>query len=452
MANKKSNNKRRKKVEEEYKPKALKQLQKEEELEKKVENRKKGKKKGKKKIPKRDSNGKKIKFKKRHPKLTIFIRICIFLFIIGCIALAGILVGIYYGLFGQEFEISKDDLIIGATNSIIVDSEGNEIVNLSGDEQRSTITLEEMSPYLADAYIAIEDKDFYTHSGVDLSRTAAAVVYTLLGDSSFGGSTITQQLVKNITDDDESSGIAGIYRKIKEWSKAFQVERMISKDEILELYLNILYVGGSDMYGVELGAQYYFNKSASELDLAECAYLAGINHAPSAYNPYSTTKDQEAVKEMTTSRVLTVLSEMKAQGMIESEEEYNAAVAKVEAGFTFENGTTTLVSSYSYHTDAVIDQVVTQVMEEKSISWQLAENYVYSSGLTIYSTVDLEVQATIEAEYNDTSNLEYGVVTTSDGSLLNEHSQSAMVVIDYTTGNVVGVVGGFGEKEILRIK
>lgn len=139
---------------------------------------------------------------------------------------------------------------------------------------------------------------------------------------------------------------------------------MISKDQILELYLNIIFVGGNELHGVELASQYYFNKSAKDLDLAECAFLAGINNSPNAYNPYSTTLDQEKTAKLRKDRTLTVLSQMKSQGMIENEDEYNAAVAKVEAGLTFEKGYTGS-SNYSYHTDAVIKQVITQVMEEK---------------------------------------------------------------------------------------
>ena len=133
-----------------------------------------------------------------------------------------------------------------------------------------------MAEYLPVAFVSIEDERFYKHSGVDLKRTAGAIVKTLMGNSSYGGSTITQQLVKNITKDDETSGIAGIFRKVKEWTKAYQVERMISKNQILELYLNILFVGSNNIHGVELGAEYYFNKSAKDLDLAECALWQGI--------------------------------------------------------------------------------------------------------------------------------------------------------------------------------
>src|SRR5699024_1915696 len=119
---------------------------------------------------------------------------------------------------------------------------------------------------------------------------------------------------------------------------------------ILELYLNILFVGGDNLHGVELGAQYYFNKSAKDLDLAECAFLAGINSSPNAYNPYDETKNQDELKEKIKNKTLTVLAEMKDQGYITNEDEYNAAVAKAEAGLTFTKGNITSNNAYSYHT------------------------------------------------------------------------------------------------------
>lgn len=376
------------------------------------------------------------KNKKQHTKLKIAIKIFIILILLLCVIGAGIVAGMFFGLFGNEFEITKDELKIGASNTVVVDQNGAVIANLNGDEKRKVITLADMSNYLPKAYVAIEDERYYKHSGVDFKRTAGAIVHTVFGGSSYGGSTITQQLVKNITKDDESSGIAGIFRKVKEWAKAYQVERMISKDQILELYLNILFVGSSNLHGVELGAEYYFNKSAKDLDLAECAFMAGINNSPNSYDPYDESKDNSAkIKK----RTLTVLSKMKELGYIQNDDEYNTAVAKVEEGLKFEKGTVGGGTTYSYHTDAAIEQVINQVMEEKGISRQLAENYVYGSGLTIYSTVNSEIQARLEEEY---SKSKYIVTSPSK----KQTSQSGMAIVDYKTGNVLGVAGGLGEK------
>ena len=411
---------------------------------------------GKKPVPKKGNGtngkkgnskkGKKDKFSARHPKLMMFIKIMIILFLLLCVIGAGVVAGIFFGLFGDDFEITKEELQIGISNSVVVDSNGAVLANLSGDEKRKIISLEDMAEYLPKAYVAIEDERFYEHSGVDIKRTAGAILNTIFrGSSSYGGSTITQQLVKNITDDDESEGLAGIFRKVREWAKAYQVERMISKDQILELYLNILFVGGEgNLHGVELGAEYYFNKSAKDLTLAECAYMAGINSSPMSYNPFDTSTDNtQKIKDKTK----TVLNKMKELGYINSDEEYNAAIAEVDNGLNFQKGQISNGSDYSYHTDAVLDQVINQVMEERGVSRQIAENYVYSSGLTIYSTVDTSVQTRLEEEYAKEKYIKSGRDKDKDGNLINDHTQSGMAIIDYKTGYVVGIAGGLGEKE-----
>ena len=392
-------------------------------------------------------NGKKRKNGKKgmNPKVKTALKVAVILFLLLCVIGAGIVAGIFFGLFGDDFEITKEELKIEASNSVVVDANGGVIANLSGDEKRKIIAIGDMSPYLPKAYVAIEDERFYKHHGVDWKRTAGAVFNTIFkGSSSYGGSTITQQLVKNITKDDESSGFAGIYRKIREWAKAYQVERMISKEQILELYLNILYVGGEgNLHGVELGAEYYFNKSAKDLTLAECAYMAGINSSPSSYNPFDTSTDNtEKIKNKTK----TVLNKMLELGSI-NQDEYNTAASEVDNGLKFSKGDVATSSNYSYHTDAVLDQVINQVMEEKGVTRPIAENYVYSSGLTIYSTVDNNIQTRLEEEYKKEKYIKSGRDKDENGNLINEHTQSGMAIVDYKTGNVLAVAGGLGDKE-----
>ena len=399
---------------------------------------------------KKTKNGNKKK--KSHPKLMMAIKIALVIFLLLAVIGAGIIAGIFIGLFGDDFEIDSKDLTSGAANSTLVASNGEVIATISGDEKRKPIPLDEMADYLPKAYVAIEDERFYKHSGVDFKRTAGAIVTTLLGKSTYGGSTITQQLVKNITKDDESAGMAGIFRKVKEWAKAYQVERMISKEQILELYLNILYVGGEgNLHGVELGAEYYFNKKAKDLSLVECAYLAGINSRPSYYNPYklaSDTDTEEKRADRIKSKILTVLAKMKELGYITNEEEYNQAVEQANAGLKFEKGQISTGNNYSYHTDAVIQQVIGQFMEEKGWSEDMAKNYVYSSGLTIYSTVKPEIQARVEEETKKAKYIKPGHEKNKDGTLKNEQTQAAMVIIDNKTGYVLGVSGGLGEKAV----
>ena len=397
---------------------------------------------------KKEKKKRKEEKRKKHRVIKFFIKFFLIIIILLILAMiAGIwgFAGLLLGWFGNEnINLSKEDLVIKVSNSVVVDKNGNVLADLSGDEKRKIITLDEMADYLPKAYVAIEDERFYKHIGVDVKRTVGAVVNTLIkGESEYGGSTITQQLVKNITNDNESTGIEGIKRKIREWQRACQVERMISKEQILELYLNILFVGSNNLHGVELGAEYYFNKSAKDLSLAECAFMAGINHSPNSYNPYSTTVDNtEKIKN----RTITVLDKMKELGYISSEEEYQNAITEVQNGLKFGTGQIMGGTVFSYHTDAVISQVVEQVMKEKNMTEQMAKNYVYSSGLTIHSTVDTNIQNRLEQEYKQEKYIRSGRRKKRDGTLLNEHTQSGMAIVDYKTGNVVAVAGGFGEK------
>ncbi len=190
-------------------------------------------------------NGK-LKFRDKHPKLSKSIKIGLVVLMLLIIIGAGVLVGTFFGVFGEELKISEEDLVIKFKNSTVYDKDGNEIATLSGGTKRKIVSMTDMNEYLPKAFVAIEDERFYTHRGVDIKRTLAATATFILhaGDSSFGGSTITQQLVKNITTDDEDSGLGGALRKVKEMSKAIQVEQYLSKDQILELYLNIIFMGG----------------------------------------------------------------------------------------------------------------------------------------------------------------------------------------------------------------
>lgn len=392
----------------------------------------------------------KMKFKYKHPKLSRVLKIILIIMIILIVVGAGIGIGLIFGFDKEEFSIDMSDLIL-KENSMIIDTDGNILAELNGDESRKIIKLEEMSPYLPKAYIAIEDERFEQHHGVDIKRTGAAILsFVTHGGKSTagGGSTITQQVVKNVTQEKASSGIKGAIRKLKEWSKAYQIERVMSKDDIIELYLNLIYVGngGSEKHGVEIGAEYYFNKTAKDLSIAQCAFLAGINHSPNAYNPYSG-KD---VTEKITKRTKTVLSQMKKFNYV-TQEEYDTAVAEVEAGFQFENGVKGNV--YSSHTDALISQLISQIMEEKQISKDAAETYLQTSGLTIYSTQVSSIQSVMEEEskkskYELKLKEKGKVVTNEDGTPI--LAQGAVVVIEPSTGNVVGAVGQLREKTTSR--
>ena len=382
----------------------------------------------------------KMKFSYKHPKLSLALKITLVVLLILCVVGAGIVIGLMYGLWGDALKIDMGELVLAA-NSSIFDSEGNVIAELNGDENRKIVTLEEMSPYLPKAYIAIEDERFESHHGVDMKRTGAAILsFVTHGGKSTagGGSTITQQLVKNVTKEDDSKGIAGVVRKVKEWSKACQVEKVMSKDQILELYLNLIFVGGKENRGVEIGAEYYFVKTSKDLSIAQCAFLAGINNSPNSYNPYSGTDVTEKINK----RTKTVLSQMKKFNYI-TKEEYDSAVAEVDAGFDFKNGAKGNV--YSAHTDALITQLINQIMDEKQISKDAATTYLYSSGLKIYSTQVTSIQEVMEEEAKNKKYISKSKKTKDENGDYVQ-AQAAMVIIEPSTGPVVGCIGQLGEK------
>lgn len=381
--------------------------------------------------------GKKKKYSKLKKAILILFLLGFLLFLVA--------IGIFCGIFfSDKFALSREDLLLSKANTIVYDIDGNVIAELSGDENREIISYSEMSPYLSKAFVSIEDERFYKHHGVDWKRTlgAASKFLTKNGESSYGGSTITQQLIKNITNERESSGQAGAERKIKEMSRAYQVEKMISKDQILELYLNIIPLGadGGDICGVEMASTYYFNKSASELTLEESAFLAGINHSPNSYNPFRNTDDEEkhnAVMEKIRKRTLTVLQKMKELGNI-TPEEYDAAVAKVNEGLPFNKGELPTSTIRSYFIEAAVDEVIDDLVEQKGITEEYARSRVFGGGYKIYTTMQPHVQESLESTFKS----DEFVLTSSQADT---HSQSAMVIIDYRKGQVAGCMGGLGE-------
>lgn len=385
---------------------------------------------------------KKGKIKKKHKILKRIIIGIILLILIAIMIVAGIVVGIFTS---DKYKISKEDIKLSNTNSEIRSaSTGETIAILSADENRKWVDLDKMPEYLPKAFVAIEDKRFFEHKGIDITRTLSATINFIIkkGDSSYGGSTITQQLIKNYYDDKDDEGVAGVERKVREMARAYNVEQVLSKDEILELYLNIIFMGERNN-GVYTASIYYFNKPVEQLTLSEAAFLAGINHSPNAYNPFNEEKDNS---EKIKTRTKTVLAEMKSQGYITDEEAYNTAVAEVDNGLPFNKGTISTGSSYSYHTAALIEQLIKQLMEEEGINRDVARTKLYNNGYIIYSTVDTKIQTRMEEEYAKDKYIFQPKAKDKNGNLINSgHSQSAMAIIDHKTGQVVGVMGGLGE-------
>ena len=377
---------------------------------------------------------KKINKKKMDPKKKKAILISLLL--IGLIGL-GILFGVLYGIM-RDAKLDVADLALKYENSIMLDMNGDVIAELTGDQNREPIKISEMSEYLPKAFVSIEDERFYDHIGVDVKRTLGATAkYALskigIGSSSYGGSTITQQVVKNITEEKDRTW----QRKLKEMARAYYIEKELSKDQILELYLNLIYMGGNtNIYGVEVASNYYFSKDAKDLDLAESAFLAGINNTPNSYDPFI--EDNDDNLKRIKNRTRTVLDKMKELGNINSDEEYEKAIAKVDKGLPFKKGKVTQNNIYSYHTDAAILQIIDQLMEEKDLTREAAQLYLYSGGFTIYTTQNSDIQAAMDEEAQKSK-----YINTKDG----EQSQAGMVLLDHKTGNVLGVMGGLGEKD-----
>lgn len=363
--------------------------------------------------------------------------------------LAVIGVAIVIGIFSSsKYNVSREQLIIKNFNSKVVDAEGNVIATVRGDENRKWVPIDEMPEYLPKLFVALEDERYYSHKGIDIKRTVGATVGFIFGkgSSSYGGSTITQQLIKNTFRDDDSSGLAGVQRKIREMARAYNVEKVLSKNEILELYLNKILMGGT-YYGVGTAAEYYFSKDVKDLSLAECAYLVAINPAPNAYEPFSTEqKEIDRIKNKTKVVLAKFKDEASGLGYNLTQEAYDAAVQEVETGLSFKEGkVVTGAASYSYHTAAAIDQAINQLMKEQDLTEEAAKLAIENNGYTIYSTQITSIQKIMEAEYAKDKYIVKGREKKKDGTLLNEgHTQSAMVIIEPTTGYVVGCMGGLG--------
>ncbi len=286
-----------------------------------------------------------------------------------------------------------------------------------------------MPDNLINAFIAIEDKRFFEHNGIDYRRSLLAVANLLLTrNASFGGSTITQQLVKNLTGNDEKK----IERKLNEAFCAVELERVHDKSEILEMYLNIINLAHG-CRGVGAASRYYFSKDTGELDLCECAAIAAITNNPSKYDPQ---KHPEENKK----RRAAVLKCMYEQGYITEEEYKTARCGKLTLKIQNDNNG----NKNSWYIDAVIDDVISDYSEKYGISKQNASVLLYRGGYKIYTAVDMEIQSILEEYFRNTDNFPKD----SDGN----SPQSSMIIIDPHSGDVLGIVGSIGEKRGDRIQ
>ena len=280
-----------------------------------------------------------------------------------------------------------------------------------------------MPPELVRAFVAIEDKRFFSHGGVDVLRTTRATLGYIAGNPSCGGSTITQQLVKNLTGRDEQTP----ERKITEIFQAMDLERQVSKEKILEAYLNIVNLA-EGCFGVGMAAETYFGKSVSRLTLPECASLAAITQNPSRYDPM-------IHPEAHTTRRNLVLSCMAEQGYI-SEEEKAEAVASPLTLAEREGGKSDGQVN-SWYTDLVISDVIRDLTQKLGYTESAAARLVYFGGLIIETAQDEALQKAVESYYADLSHFPVG-----EG----ESPQASCIILDPYTGDILAVAGGIGTK------
>ena len=324
------------------------------------------------------------------------------------------------------------------TSVVLVEDENGgwkEYKRLHGDENRIWVGISRVPKNLQNAFIAIEDETFYEHKGVNWRRTFGAIGNYVFkfDETEFGGSTITQQLIKNVTSDKSRDA----FRKFREIIRAMLIENRLDKTEILEAYLNTIALGNG-ICGVQVAANYYFNKDVEELSLVECAAIAAITQNPSKYNLLT---GMEKNKE----RRNTVLDKMFEIGSI-TEKEYLEAYDK---DITLDTSREEKLDSdiNNYFIDALIEELISDLAKKYGCSESVASTMLYNGGYKIYATVKPEIQSSMEKVYENTGKYFYLKGENLQGEKV--HVQSAMTIMDYE-GHIVGLVGGAGEKTVNR--
>lgn len=357
--------------------------------------------------------------------IKIFIITIVIFMLAGGVALGGAVLG-YWG--GMD-DIDVEALSLNRNSVLIYNDpetgEEKELQKINSAENREWADIEKIPVNLQNAFISIEDERFMEHKGYDLKRTTLATLSwignKLIGrNPSFGGSTITQQLVKNVTGERDQTPL----RKIVEISKAVAIEKELDKSQILEMYLNCIYLSRG-CNGVQTASKTYFGKDVSELTLAECASIAGITQNPAAYDPINNPDNNKK-------RQMTVLGKMLELGHI-TQTEYDEAAEeelKILKDGKSDSGNPTTNSYF-------VDQVITDVLrdlQDSGYTEAMASKILYTEGVKVYTTYNPNVQKAVERYYSDEDNF------AGDGV------QSAITIIDVQTGAVVGIAGGIGEK------
>ena len=331
-----------------------------------------------------------------------------------------------------DLDVQLSDFTVSLSSSILYeDSDGNwqNLTNLSSTENRVWVDYADIPKDMEHAAVAIEDKRFYKHKGVDWYRTTGAFINMFLSmKNDFGGSTITQQLIKNLTKQDDIT----VQRKLLEIFQALEFEKSYDKEEIMEWYLNIVYFG-EGCNGVYTAAETYFGKEPKDLTLAECASIIGITNNPSKYDPFISRENNKTRQE-------TILKQMYEQGYI-SKEQYDEAVAQ-ELVFVRSESEDATQTIYSYYAEAVINDVLNDLVEQKGVSRDTARTLLYSGGYQVYSCYDPSIQQAIDDVYTDLDNMP------QRPSASGQQFESAIVIMDPYTGEIKGLSGGTGKKTI----
>ena len=373
-----------------------------------------------------------------------------------CVALAllGAVVGIAKAFVDTAPTLDLAALDAQDKTSFIYDSQGNLITDYKGTEDRIMVSIDEIPEMLQNAFIAVEDARFYEHNGVDVKRIVGALVANFTSGSTQGGSTITQQLIKQTVLSSEQS----YKRKLQEAYLAMELETRYTKKQILESYLNTIFLGGS-YYGVRVAAYGYFGKSLDQLTLRECAMLAGLTRSPNYYNPrsnfYTRNTEGSSTPDITNTRTDYVLRQMRENGLITAQQ-YNAALDRSTASVLEKSPASTDMYAYPHYVEYAISDVVDTFLdlnglEDTSANRYAMENKLRTGGYSVYLCLDTEIQEIVEdtlanwssyPRLRDPSDKVYQS-RNSDGTYTEiEQPQAAACVFDYRTGELKAIVGG----------
>jgi len=368
---------------------------------------------------------KKNKKKKRTFSVGRFLRFIVLLLLFIILVSGSVALGTAYSWIKAAKPLSVDELFDLNQTTYIVDKNDKVIDTLHANENRTMVTIDQIPLNLRNAFIAIEDKRFMEHKGIDIYRIFGAIKADLQsGDLSQGASTITQQLIKNVYLNPEKKW----KRKIVEMYYALQLERRFTKEQILEAYLNTAPLG-HNVSGVKAASLFYFGKEPDQLTLAECATIAGITQYPSLYSPYLNYEKSMGKKEI-------VLKEMLAQGLI-SQEEYDEAMNQEIKLAKIQKEVET-----TYFADMIISDVTETLQKELGLSKEEAEIKLFNGGLRIIATIDTEIQGIVEETFKNTK-LFPESEEDANGIL---QPEAAVIVIENGTGEIKAVMGGRSEK------